>query len=142
MKNTSLFDSLLFNYVLFTISDTSETPNKGLGPRVTGGDLPGVGRPRDHPGRLRPLQAGAGRDSPLPDSALLLLPPRVLPDRVHGRVHAVRQHRGPLRGRRELQGRFAMGVHQLRLRRLPGEDEAPRVRRTGRPDQRLPGQRV
>ena len=80
-----------------------EAADEGAGAGAAGGDLPGEGRPRDHPGRLRPPQAGDGRGPPLPDPHDLLRQPRLLPDRVHGRLHAVHQHRRPLRRGHELQ---------------------------------------
>ena len=50
-------------------------------------------------------------------------------DRVHGGVHAVHQHRGPLGGRHELPGRPPVGVRQPRARRIPRETEAERIGR-------------
>ncbi len=44
----------------------------------------------------------------------------VFPDRVHGGVHAVHQHRRPLRRRHELQGRAAVGVRHPRPGRISG----------------------
>ncbi len=58
-----------------------------------------------------PLVAGNARNTPVPDLGLLLHKSAGVPDRVHGRLHAVHQHCSPLcRGDNKINTRYGKEI--------------------------------